>query len=248
VDSQEFFKQQLLQTLNNKSRSLGSLENISFVILPSNDPTETPKTTWDEIINWQVLPMCTEIRLSIDQVTDALASRQGLLPLWIRVWQQSHDLILLKISRRFRKMNVIRDYHREDVYLPFMLDKSASCEFTVETEKIGMTRKLLRTFQASHEERLFFEKYPLTFADIRYFADDYFKTFICFPLNLADSQTCDSKCKQLVIKRAAEFFVIENIDTTNENSVMKSTDLDLVLDAYLTTALDYTIDGVKITK
>jgi hypothetical protein len=122
MDNKIFFKNQLFKTLDDNLVGQVFFEKMSFVILPCNATIEVPKNTWDQIINWWVLPPSTEIKLSIDQVVETLTSRQGLLPLWIKVKQQSNDLILLNISRRFRKLKDIKEFHKDNENMPFIFD------------------------------------------------------------------------------------------------------------------------------
>lgn len=140
MNNKIFFKEQLLRTLNNSLVEQIFLDNMTFVILPSDDDNEKPKNTWDEIINWWVLPTSTDVKLSLDQVVETLTSRQALLPLWIKVKQQSKDLILLNISRRFRRLKDIKEFHKDNENMPFIFDNSIEFEFTNEIQKIGLTR------------------------------------------------------------------------------------------------------------
>jgi len=248
MDNKIFFKEQLLKTLNSSLVGQVFLDNMTFVILPSNEDNEKPKNTWDEIINWWVLPTSTEVKLSLDQVLDTLTSRQGLLPLWIKVKLQSEDLILLNISRRFRKVKDIKEFHKDNENMPFVFDNTIDIEFTNEIHKIGLTRKLLWNFELTESEKILFEKYPLTFSDIRQFAENHFKSYIYFPPDYNHRKTDTKRYSKLVIKKDTEFSILENIDTTNEKNILTTTDIDKILDTYLDKEVNYRIDNLTIKK
>lgn len=224
------------------------MDNMTFVILPSNADNEKPKNTWDEIINWWVLPTSTEVKLSLDQVLDTLTSRQGLLPLWIKVKLQSEDLILLHISRRFRRIKDIKEFHKDNENMPFVFDNTIDIEFTNEIHKIGLTRKLLWNFELTEPEKIIFEKYPLTFSDIRQFAENHFKNYIYFPPDYNHRKTDTKRYSKLVIKKDMEFSILENIDTINEKNILTTTDIDKILDTYLDKEMNYRIDNLTIKK
>lgn len=131
MDRTVFFKNQLLKTLDKNLPEQGKFENLKFVIIPSDAPREKPKTNWDEIINWWVLPSNTGIKLSLDQTIEVLGSRQGLMPLWIKLKLQHETLILLHISRRFRKLDDIKLFHQDNETMPFIFDQSLDLIFTV---------------------------------------------------------------------------------------------------------------------
>ncbi len=248
MDNEIFFKNQLFKTLDDNLVGQVFLEKMSFVILPCNVTIEVPKNTWDQIINWWVLPTSTEIKLSIDQVVETLISRQGLLPLWIKVKQQSDDLILLNISRRFRKLNDIKEFHKDNENLPFIFDNFINFEFTNEIQKIGLTRKLLWNFELTEQEKRFFEKYPLTFTDIRQFIENHFKSYRYFPPNYNHRKPDTKSYSKLVIKKDTEFSIIENIDTTNEINILTTADIHETLDTYLDKEMNYQIDNITIKR
>ncbi|MDY3530322.1 hypothetical protein PG593_11130 [Riemerella anatipestifer] len=248
MENKVFFKEQLLSTLNNSLGGQVLSANMTFVILPSNADNEKPKNTWDEIINWWVLPTSTELKLSLDQVLETLTSRQGLLPLWIKVKHQSEDLIILNISRRFRKLKDIKEFHKDNQNMPFILDNSIEYEFTSEIQKIGLTRKLLWNFELTEQEKRFFEKAPLTFADIRQFAENHFDNYNYFPPDYNHRKPDTKRYSKLVIKKDTEFSILENIGTTNEKSILTTTDIDKILDTYLNKEMNYRIDNLTINK
>lgn len=248
MDNKIFFKEQLLKTLNNNLVGQVFLENLIFVIILSNSDNETPKNTWDEIINWWTLPTSTDVKLSLDQVIDTLTSRQGLSPLWIKVKQQSQELILLNISRRFRRVKDIKEFHQDNDNMPFIFDNSIEFEFTNQVQKIGLTRKLMWNFELAEQEKLFFKKYPLTFSDIRQFAHNHFKNYIYFPPDYNQRKPNTKRYSKLVIKKDKEFTILENIDTTNENNILTTTDFDKILDTYLDKEMNYQIDNISINK
>lgn len=248
MDNKVFFKEQLLRTLNNSLVGQVILDNMTFVILPSNSDNETPKNTWDEIINWWVLPTSTDVKLSLDQVLETLTSRQGLLPLWIKVKQQSEDLILLNISRRFRKVKDIKEFHQDNENMPFVFDNSIPIEFTNEMQKIGLTRKLLWNFELTEQEKSFFENHPLTFTDIRLFIENHFKSYIYFPPDYNHRTPDTKRYSKLVIKKDTEFSILENISTANEKNILTTTDISKILDTYLDKEMNYRIDNITIEK
>ena len=121
MNNKIFFKEQLLKILNENLATNFNISNSNFVIMPSYEGNESPKTNWDEIINSWILPTNTNVKLTLDQVVETLVHSQGLFPLWVKIKQQSKDLILLNISRRFRKLNEIKEFHKDNTNMPFFL-------------------------------------------------------------------------------------------------------------------------------
>lgn len=248
MDNKIFFKNQLLKTLNGNFENQVFLENMTFVILPSNATNEVPKNTWDEIINNWVLPKSTEIKLSIEQVVEALTSQQGHLPLWIKVKQLSENEILLNSSRRFRKVKDIKEFHKDTETMPFIFDNSIDYKFTNEIQKNGLTRKLLWNFELTEQEKRFFEKHPLTFTDIRQFAEDHFKSYIYFPPDYNQRKPYTKRYSKLVIKKDTGYSLLENTGTINEKNILMTTDMDQILHTYLDKEMNYQIDNLTIKK
>ena len=132
--------------------------------------------------------------------------------------------------------------------MPFVFDNTIDIEFTNEIHKIGLTRKLLWNFELTEPEKILFEKYPLTFSDIRQFAENHFKSYIYFPPDYNHRKTDTKRYSKLVIKKDTEFSILENIGTTNEKNILTTTDIDKILDTYLDKEMNYRIDNLTIKK
>jgi len=248
MDDKKFLKNQLYKTFKNSSAKEVLLENMTYVIIPCSEKNEAPKNNLDEIINRWVLPAKSDIKLSLDQVIETLASYNGKFPLWVNVKQQNEDFIFLKISKRFRKIKAIKEFHKNNEILPFILDNSIDYKFTDEIQKIGLTRKLLWNIGLTDQEKQFFEKYSLTFDDIRNFAVNHFKSYNYYPPNTNQYNSNKKNYNKLVIKRNFDYSIIENIGTTNEKVIMSNKDLDLILRTYLDLEMNFKIDEIIIEK
>lgn len=246
MNTTNFLKNQILQTLENNLGRQIKIDNLKFVILPSNADNEQIKNTWDEIMNWWVLPTKTEVKLTIDQIVEILTPKQGLFPLWIKLKSQNEELILLNISRRFRKIKDIKEFHKKNETMPCIFDNSLDLSFTDENVRSGLIRKLLWYFELDEEEKQIFEKIPLTFNDIKYFFDNHFKNYIYFPPDYNSRKPNTKSYRKWVIRKDVEFSIIDNIGAINETTLLTTKDLNIILHYYFDKEMNYKIDNLII--
>jgi len=248
MNATSFLKDQLLKTLQDHSKYQSSTDAPLFVILPESPDGAKSIDNISDIINWWVLPGKTEIRLKIEQVVVALVSIHGVMPLWVRVKELENNIILLNISRRFRKLKDIRNHYNSSEYMPFIYDNALNLEFTDDLERWGLTKKLLWRFSLEKAERLVFEKNPLRFDEVSFFFEKHFCQYIFYPGDYNHRKPGDKGYSKLVIKRKgkSEYQILENIGTASEENKFESGDLTAVLKYYLEKEKNYLIDQLKV--
>ena len=87
------------------------------------DPTEKadPKTNFDEIMTHWALPKKLNRDLSLDEVCESLVTVHNEIPLWIKLEKvELQKFYQLYISKRFRKIKVIKEWHKENEILPII--------------------------------------------------------------------------------------------------------------------------------
>jgi len=83
---------------------------------------EQPKTNFDEIMNFWVLPNKVGKRLNLENVCDLLVTAHNELPLWIRIDMDfEKKAFLLFISKRFRKIKEINNWHQNNDLRPIII-------------------------------------------------------------------------------------------------------------------------------
>jgi hypothetical protein len=110
------------QAVKFMSASFGAEHSPESLFQVQFDPLERqlPKTNWDEIMFHRVLPMFIGKSLSLHEACRALTNGINEIPLWIRVIEVEKDkLYSLLISKRFRKLKALRDWHQNNQFLPF---------------------------------------------------------------------------------------------------------------------------------
>ena len=87
------------------------------------DPTEKadPKTNLDAIMTHWALPKKLNRDLSLDEVCELLVTAHNEIPLWIKLEKvELQKFYQLFISKRFRKIKVIKEWHKENEILPII--------------------------------------------------------------------------------------------------------------------------------
>ncbi len=100
-----------------------SADKAYFVI--DFDPREKvePKSNFDEIMVYHALPEELNKLLELKEVSELLVTASNEMPLWIRLVKNlQEDTYDLLISKRFRKMNVISEWHRNNQLKPIIIE------------------------------------------------------------------------------------------------------------------------------
>lgn len=95
------------------------LSKYRFVIKIDQSDDKNLSSNIEEIINFWVLPRKVNQSLEYKEAIDLLVSGSNEIPLWIGV-RIIDNLIQLIISKRFKKLEVIKDWHNSSRMYPFI--------------------------------------------------------------------------------------------------------------------------------
>ena len=244
---QDFFIDQIKSSIETIINREINLEEFSFVILPSNLRNEIPKSNLDEIIDMWIMPTKSEIRLTFTEVIETLTSREGYLPLWIKLLIVEQNIVLLNISNRFRKLKEIREHNSGNYIKKVETENAEDIVFTIEKERIALIRKLLWRFQLTEAEKEIFKNSELSIFEVELFFKNHFNKYTYFPPDYNHRHINNIDYSSLVIKKNdSEYKIIECIGTENEIIKFKSFDLSDIVNYYLKSEKNYCIDGLEI--
>ena len=95
-----------------------------FTIEFDEDEKQEPKTNFDEIMYHWALPKKLNQELELSKVCESLVTGMNEMPLWIKLSQEENsNLYRLKISKRFRKKNILKEWHKENEFMPVIIEK-----------------------------------------------------------------------------------------------------------------------------
>ncbi|OCK42689.1 hypothetical protein BA195_13860 [Tenacibaculum soleae] len=123
-----FLKNQLNKFLTEvgvENFSLKDFDKIEYVV--EFDPTEKQesKTNSDDIMRLWSLPNIIGKKLNINDVCEWLVTYKNEIPLWIRIESTSEENVLkLLISKRFRKIKIVEEWHKSNEYKPIRNEKT----------------------------------------------------------------------------------------------------------------------------
>jgi hypothetical protein len=127
----DFLKSQIkkaIQTISENKRSdvsLLSFDNIIFKLQLDINEKQGPKTNFDEIMYYRVLPDKIGSSLTIDEVCDVLTTGKNEIPLYADLTViEINKAYLVTTSKRFRKRNEVEKYHDNSDLTPFRVDKN----------------------------------------------------------------------------------------------------------------------------
>jgi len=79
------------------------------------------KTNMDEIMNFWVLPKMVGKEFSLSEITELLTTPKNEIPLWVKLSEVEKGRVYqMEISKRFRKLRVIKERHNDSEILPFL--------------------------------------------------------------------------------------------------------------------------------
>jgi hypothetical protein len=248
MNHEEFLKDQLLKLLQKHFGEGIVMSELNFVIIPSDVDNEKARNSRDDLINKWILPTTTDIKLALNETVNVLSFGEALMPLWVRVKKQEEKVFLLNISRRFRKLRDIREYHKGNEFMPFIYDDHMSLAYSEETERNGLIRKLLWRFNLNETEKETFIKRPLTRVEINTFFIDHFKGYIYFPPDYNHRKPGEKGYNKLAIRRESEneFSLIDDIETSEQKSLKTFVNIEAAVEYYLDKEKNNIIDGIKI--
>jgi hypothetical protein len=117
-----FLKTQLTKFLSEIGVEMFFTENpekLEYIIEYDSEERQESKTNSDDIMKHWVLPKKIGERQSLNDACDSLTTHKNELPLWIKLTlTENSNVIKLLISKRFRKMRVIEEWHISNEYKP----------------------------------------------------------------------------------------------------------------------------------
>lgn len=114
-----YLQQQLKMLLSNIA-PLTTVNDYKIIITIDPEDTKSLVTNFDFIMNYNVLPSVIGKELTNDNIFNFLVTARNEIPLWIKVSIES-NVIILQVSKRFRKRPVIKEFHKNSKWQPFIL-------------------------------------------------------------------------------------------------------------------------------
>ena len=124
----KFLKNQLEKFLSENEIEnfiMKNFEKIEYII--EYDPTEKQesKTNSDDIMRLWSLPNVIGKQLNLNDVCERLVTYKNEIPLWIKIESTDDNNVLkLLISKRFRKIRIIEEWHKLNEYKPILKEKT----------------------------------------------------------------------------------------------------------------------------
>ena len=114
----QYLEQQLSRVMADQGKM-----NTRFMVEIDPDEQPQPKTNTDEIMFHWVLPKKTGKIMELKEVCETLVAAQNEIPLWIKMhWDHEDKICLLRISKRFRKLGVVQEWHQDNDLCPIILE------------------------------------------------------------------------------------------------------------------------------
>ncbi|NVK66032.1 MAG: hypothetical protein HWE22_15690 [Flavobacteriales bacterium] len=115
-----FFEEQTKAALN-QLLNVEYDQSMFFLLELDQEDKSDLKTNFDEIMNFWVLPEQIEKKFRLHEIAEILTTPRNEIPLWIKLSEEEKgQTYKMSISRRFRKLRVIRERHEYSPTLPFI--------------------------------------------------------------------------------------------------------------------------------
>ena len=112
----DFLKIQISKALSDEKEIYSSFK-IDFDPMEKEDP----KTNFDVMMVHWVLPKIINKKLDLDEICNSLVTAHNEIPLWIRLEKNvSQKYYQLYISKRFRKLKAIKEWHKNNEIQPIL--------------------------------------------------------------------------------------------------------------------------------
>ena len=122
-----FLAMQLLATIKRVSNfpdvATISIPLLKFIIEFDTEEKQESKTNFDEIMYHWALPKKLNQQLGLEETCESLVTGRNDIPLWIKLSVEDEYLYRLRISKRFRKKNIIKEWHKENDLMPVIIVK-----------------------------------------------------------------------------------------------------------------------------
>ncbi len=125
-----FLKNQLTKFLSKigiEGFLMENFDEIEFIVDFDPEEKQEPKTNSDDIMRLWSLPNIIGKRLNLNDVCEWLVTYKNEIPLWIKIkLTDQNNVLKLLISKRFRKMKIIEEWHQLNEYKPILKEKNAT--------------------------------------------------------------------------------------------------------------------------
>lgn len=116
---EEFLSIQILKAISKEHSN-----DLRFVIYLDDTKDEESKTNSDEIMIRWILPEKTGKPIDLKSVCSCLVTPNNEIPLWIKIKKNNEiEAYEIFISKRFRKISVIKEWHKNNEFMPVLLDE-----------------------------------------------------------------------------------------------------------------------------
>ncbi len=96
-------------------------DELEYIIEYDPEEKQESKTNSDDIMKFWSLPEKIGKRQSLNEICDNLTTYKNELPLWIKLAPTENSNVLkLLISKRFRKLQIIEEWHTSNEYKPIL--------------------------------------------------------------------------------------------------------------------------------
>ena len=119
-----FLKNQLtkfLYEIGVENYSVENFENTEYTVEYDSEEKQDAKTNSDDIMRLVSIPNIIGKKISLNDVCDWLVTYRNEIPLWIKIKNTDQNNVLkLVISKRFREIKTIEEWHRLNEYMPIL--------------------------------------------------------------------------------------------------------------------------------
>jgi predicted Fe-S protein YdhL (DUF1289 family) len=123
-----FLKNQLtkfLAEIGVENYSIENFDNTEYIVEFDPEEKQDAKTNSDDIMRLWSLPNIIGKQISLNEVCHWLVTYKNEIPLWIKIKRTDQNNVLkLLISKRFRKMKIIEEWHQTNEYKPLIREKT----------------------------------------------------------------------------------------------------------------------------
>jgi hypothetical protein len=117
----DFLREQLYRAIDSIHLAINDL---TFNILLDQEEKQALKTNMDVIMYHYALPKQINKILTLEEVCNALVTGKNEMPLWIKLKiESSSNVIILSISKRFRKKKEVANWHKSSEFYPVIIEK-----------------------------------------------------------------------------------------------------------------------------
>ncbi len=226
-----------------KFYSINEKDNIDFVLIPSllNENLNSS----DETISFWQTPMISGRRLAYESCLEFLSTHANTAPIWINTYH--HDnLLILEFSKRFRKINVIKEVNTNNKFSPFKITPNESFDFSRIDERKSIIRALLFGALITDIER---DKINATISENEFldFLETHFNSYRYYPQLYNHYNLGDKNYSSYVIERDFEkhtFRMFKNDE--HQTELIANQSLKEIALIYLEKELNWKIGEIKI--